>query len=101
MPSRSFCATLEVGLRRLFSSPGWGSRIRFNEPDVRSAAPTRIRLCVKAAIQRIVVFGLALQTHRENGHGCLGAVVGNTACNCEAGAAVRAIEKGIAITAVG
>ena len=71
-----------------------------DEPDVGAAAPAGVGLGVKTAIERIVVFGLALWAHGEDGHGGLGPVVGDAASDGEAGAAVGAVEEGIAIAAV-
>ena len=85
----------------LFSSRGWGSRICLDEPDLRTACPAGVWLGVESSIQRVVVFGLTLGTHREHRHRGLRAVIGNAACDGKARSAICAVEKRIAITAVG
>ena len=63
--------------------------------------PAGVGLGVEAAIGGVVVFGLAGGAHWETGHGGLGAVVGDAAGDGEAGAAVCAVEEGIAVASVG
>ena len=70
------------------------------EPDARAAIPAGVGLGVKAAVERIVVFGLAGRAHCELRHRGLRPVVGNAARDGEARAAVGAVEEGIAIAAV-
>ena len=71
------------------------------QPDARTTAPAGIGLRVKAAIERVVVFGLALGAHGKDGHRGLRPVVGNAAGDGEARSAVGAVEKRIAVAAVG
>ena len=56
---------------------------------------------MKSAGAGIVIFGLAVRAHAEGGHGGVGAVVRNGRDNAVTGAAVGAVDKRIAITAVG
>ena len=69
----------------------------------RAGAANRasVGLRVEAAIGGVVVFGLAGRTHLEARHRGLRPVVGNPAGNGEAWAAVGAVEKGIAVAAIG
>src|SRR6266566_3712215 len=64
--------------------------------QLRAAIPARVRLSMKAAIQRIVVFGLACSTHREKCHRSARPVVRNIADDGESRATIRAIDEGIA-----
>ena len=72
-----------------------------DERQLRAAVPAGVGLRVEAAVERVVVFGLAGGAHFEARHGGLRAVVGNAAGDGVARAAVGAVEKGIAIAAVG
>jgi len=67
---------------------------------MRAANGTGIGLGVEPAVKWIIVFGLALRTHREGFHRRVGAVVGNGFDDAEAGAAMGAIREGIAESAV-
>jgi len=67
---------------------------------MRAANGTGIGLGVETAVEWIVVFGLAMRTHREGFHRCVGAVVGNGFDDAEAGSAMGAIGEGIAEPAV-
>src|SRR5947199_146563 len=55
---------------------------------------------VASAIERVVILGLALRAHGEDRHRGLRPVVGNTAGDGEARAAVGAVDKRIAVTPV-
>ncbi len=74
--------------------------IRRLQPNTRPANPARIRLRVKAPIQRIVVFRLARRAHGELRHRGLRPVIGNPPRNREARPAIGAVQKRIAIPAV-
>ena len=68
--------------------------------QARAANRARIRLRVKAAVARVVVFGLALRAHREFLHRSVRAVVRQGFDDAEARAAIRAIRERIAVAAV-
>jgi len=68
---------------------------------VWTAAPAGIGLRVEAAIERIVVFGLALRAHRKYSHRGLRTVVGDPPSDGEAWPAVGAIKKWITVPAIG
>ena len=67
---------------------------------MRAADRAGVGLRVKAAVARVVVFGLALRAHRERFHRGVRAVVGQGFDDAEARAAVRAVGERIAVTAV-
>ena len=71
------------------------------KPDMRTTAPAGIRLRVKAAIERVVVFGLALGAHGKRSHRGLRPVVRDATRNGKARPAVGAVQKRITIAAVG
>ena len=77
---------------------GW---VGGDEFDLGAADGAGVGLGMEAAVGRVVVFLPAGGTHGEDGHGGLGAVVGDAAGDGEAGAAVGAVEEGIAEAAVG
>ena len=60
-----------------------------------------VGLGVEAAVEGVVVLGLAGGTHGEDGHGGLRPVVGDAASDGEARTAVGAVEEGITVAAVG
>lgn len=60
-----------------------------------------IRLGMKAAVKRIVVFGLAGGTHGKVSHGGQGAVVGDVADDGVARPAVGAVGERVVVTPVG
>ena len=78
-----------------------GAPSAVDEPELRAAVPAGIGLGVEAAVEWIVVLGLAGGAHFEARHRGLRAVVGDAAGDGEARAAVGAIEKWIAVAAVG
>jgi len=51
--------------------------VSVDEGEMRAALAAGVRLGVEAAVERVVVFGLALRAHGEGGHGGLAAVVGD------------------------
>ncbi len=55
---------------------------------------------MKAAIERVVVFGLTLGAHGELCHRGLRSVVGDATGNCESRSAVCAIQEGVTIAAI-
>ena len=67
---------------------------------MRAAAPACIGLGMETAVQRVIVLGLALGAHREYGHRGLRTVIWNAPSNGEAGSAVGAVEKWIAVAAI-
>ena len=70
------------------------------QPELRTASPAGVGLGVEAAVERIVVLGLAGGAHGEARHRGLRPVVGDAAGDGEARAAVGAVEKGITEAAV-
>ena len=71
------------------------------EPGPGTTLPACIWLGVEAAIQRIVVLRLALAAHWKDSHRGLRPIVGDATGNGETRTAVGAIEKGVAVAAVG
>ena len=67
---------------------------------MRPANPASVRLCVEAAIQRVVILRLAQRAHGELRHRGLRPVIRNAPRDREARSAVGAVEKGIAIAPV-
>ena len=65
-----------------------------------SADGTCIGLGMKTPVFRIIVFMLALGTHGKIPHGCFGAIIGDIINNGISRAAVGAIDKRIAKTAI-
>ncbi len=70
------------------------------EQQLRATIPAGVWLRVETAIGGIVILSLAGGAHRKGGHGSAPAVVGNIANNGEARAAIGAVDKGVAETAV-
>ena len=70
------------------------------KPDLWATHGTRVGLGVKTAIDRIVVLRLAFGAHLEGSHRRLRPVVGDVPDDGEAGAAVGAIDEGIAVAPV-
>ena len=66
----------------------------------RAAHRARIRLCVKAAVGGVIVLALARRTHPKRCHRGQRAVIGNTANDRVARAAVRTVRKGVAVPPV-
>src|ERR1700679_3969664 len=66
----------------------------------RSAEPAGVGLRVKATIIGIGILGRAGAAHREGGHGCAGAVIGDALDDGVARAAVGAVGEWIAEPAV-
>jgi len=81
----------------------WGThglRIDDFEGELGAALPAGVGLGVEAAVEWVIVFGLAGGAHCECGHGGLWPVVGDAAGDGEAGAAVGAVEERVAVAAV-
>ena len=74
--------------------------VRRDEPNPRTADGAGVGLRMKAAVGGIVVLRLAGRAHLEIRHRGLRAVVGNPARDGEARAAIRAVQKRIAIAAI-
>src|SRR5205807_7633377 len=70
------------------------------EVGLGAAGGAGVGLGVEAAVQGIVVFCLAGGAHGEDAHGGLVAIVGDILDDCEAGATVGAVDKGIMITSI-
>ena len=70
------------------------------QPDVGPAVGAGVGLGVEATVERVFVFGPAGVAHDKGGHGGGGPVVGQGLDDAEAGAAVGAVDEGIAIAAV-
>ena len=68
---------------------------------MRAADRAAVRLGVIAAVFDVVVFPVAVRAHREGAHRGLGPVIGHVLDDREARAAVRAVDEGIAVAAVG
>src|SRR4030042_5145638 len=87
---------------------GSGYRIRFgyqialviNQLDLGTAFREGVRLGMKAAVQWIIIFRLALGAHLEAAHGGLRSVIGQGFNYGKAWPAVSAVCKGIAVAAV-
>jgi len=87
---------------------GSGNRIRLgyqiapviNQFDLGTAFWAGIGLGMKATVQGIIIFRLALGTHLEIAHGCFGAVIGHIFNYGKAWTATGAVGKGIAVAAV-
>ncbi len=71
------------------------------QPDMRAAGGAGDRLGMEAAVQRVVVFVMAVGAHLEGSHSGLRSVVGDVFDDGEARAAVGAVDEGVAVTAVG
>ena len=56
---------------------------------------------MEAAVERVVVFCLASRAHGKDLHGCLFAIIRDILHDGEAGAAVGAVDEGVAIAPVG
>ncbi len=69
--------------------------------QMRSADGAGVGLRVKAAVARVVVFGLALRTHCERFHRGVRAVVRQGFDDAEAGPAIRAVGERIAVATIG
>src|SRR5438552_8433188 len=67
----------------------------------RTTFPAGIRLRMKAAIGGIVILGLTCRTHFERRHRGAWAIIRNAARDREPRAAIRTVDKRIAITEVG
>ena len=67
---------------------------------LRTAGAAGVRLGVEAAVERVVVFGLALRTHDEALHRSVGTVVRQRLDDAEARAAVGAIGERVTVAAV-
>jgi hypothetical protein len=65
------------------------------------AGRTGIWFGVKTAVCRVFVFPLAQRTHRETGHGRIYPVIRDILDNRQPGAAVCAVDKGIAESSIG
>ena len=91
--------------RRLQRSRRPPSGARLRGPGTRRARGAAgwagVRLRVEAAVERVVVFGLALGAHPEARHRRLRAVVGDALDDREARAAVRAVDERVAVAPVG
>ncbi len=74
---------------------------RRHKPQARAAQRTSVRLRVEPAVGGVVIFGFAGRTHGKYGHRSPWAVVGQVAQNRESRTAIRAVEKRIAIAAIG
>ena len=74
--------------------------LRVPEPEMRPADRAAVRLGVVAAVFDVVVFPLAVGTHGEAPHGGERTVVGHVFDDGEAGAAVGAVEEGVAVSPV-
>ena len=68
--------------------------------DLRSTPRAGVGLGVKPAVERIVIFGLALRAHPENPHGGVDPVVGEAFDQAEARPAVRAVGERVAVAPV-
>ena len=71
-----------------------------NQLDPGTTFRAGIWLSMKASIQRIVIFRLALRAHLEVAHGGLGAVIWHTLNYGKPWATISAVGKGIPVTAV-
>ena len=69
--------------------------------ELRAATRAGVGLGVEPAVERVVVFALALRAHREFLHRSVRAVVGQRFDDGEARAAVRAVGEGISMAAIG
>ena len=58
-------------------------------------------LGVKAAVERIIVFRLAVWTHFKTGHGGLWAVIGNIADDGESRSAIGAVDEWVTVASIG
>ncbi len=65
-----------------------------------TALPAGVRLCMKTAIHRVVVFRFTFPTHREGSHGGLGAVVRDVFYYGVAWPAIGAVDEGVTISAI-
>ena len=70
------------------------------QTQMRTADRAGVRLCVKAAVTRIVVFPRTSRAQCETRHAGVGAVIGQGGGNGVAGAAMRAVDEGITVTAI-
>src|ERR1017187_2523799 len=72
----------------------------FPQFKMRAANGARIRLGMEAAVARVVVFGPALQAHRERLHRSVRAVIGQGFDDAEARATVGAVGERITVASV-
>ncbi len=70
------------------------------KPHLRPTIPAGIGLSMETPVPRVVVFSLTRRTHAEASHGGLVAVIGDIFDDSVAWAAVGAVDKGIAVTAI-
>lgn len=75
--------------------------LRILEAEPWSAGRAGVGLGMETAVGRIVVFGLALRAHCEGRHAGIGAVIGHSPDDRQAGAAVAAVGQRIAVSPVG
>ena len=94
-PARSRAAVSAMG------SPSMGRHAGSNELYVRAAVRASGGLSVEAPVGRVVVFALAGRTQVEDPHGGVGSVVRDGLDDRVAGAAVRAVDEGVAMATVG
>src|SRR5208283_2474868 len=88
-------ALVKARISRVFTNAAAWPKLQ-----LRPAGRTRVRLRVKAAVARVVVFRLALRAHCELFHRCVRAVVGQGLDDAEAWAAIRAIDERITMATV-
>ena len=86
-----------IGKCNLYFLWYWFTRL---QPDMRATHRAGHRLGVKTAIQRIVIFGRTIGAHHKGRHSCLGTVVGDIFYDSEAGAAIRAIDEWVTVSAI-
>jgi hypothetical protein len=86
---------------RMVGAGGDGPAGGVRQPDMRAADRAGIGLGVKAPVRRVIIFPLAVRAHGEDAHGGVGPVVRDVGDDGEAGAAVGAVDEGIAVAAVG
>ena len=70
------------------------------KPKLWATGMAGVRLCVKAAVRGVGIFALAIATHGEFAHCGLRAVIRNAGYDRQAGPAMGAVRKRIAIAAV-
>ena len=94
-------AVFECGFCLLQSIAGAGRTIPGQIGEGGAAVGAAGGLSVIAAVFDVVVLRLAIPAHGEFAHGGEGAVVGHVPDDGEPGAAVGAVEEGVAVAAVG
>src|ERR1039458_10355613 len=78
-----------------------GRALTIPQRKLRSANRAGVGLGVEAAVERVIILGLTLRTHREGFHRGVRAVIGQRFDDAEARAAVGAVGERVPIAAVG